>query len=97
MKEYKFKTTFWQDFTRAEKKSIDEVKKKHKELFKGEYKYNYIFLTELALVLSLKHKEHLTSNVRLSKLYNKLFEQTNEYAVQNLKFGELDYYFDNVD
>lgn len=97
MEEYKFKTTFWQDFTRAENKSIEEVKKKYKEIFKGECKYNYIFLTELALVLNLKYKEYITSKTRLSKLYNKLFGDVNDYAIQNLKYEKLDYYFNNID
>jgi len=96
MEDYEFKTTFWQDFTRAEKKGVDEIKKKYKELFKGEYKYNYIFLTELALVLNLKYKKYITTNVRFSNLYNKLFGDVNDYAIQNLKDIELDYYFDKI-
>ena len=88
---------FYKEFTNAEKKGTESVKLLFKTVFKNEVKSNYIYLTELAIVLNKKHKEYLTNNTRLSKLYNKLYEDVNEYAVQNLKFGDLDYYFDNVD
>lgn len=97
MKEYKFKTTLMKDFTTTEKKSIEEVKKKYKEIFSTKHNCNYIYLTELALVLRLKSEEHSLNNTRLSNLYNKLYEEVNNYIVQTLKDKELDYYFEKLD
>lgn len=96
MENYEFKTTFWQDFTIADKFGTDAINDTFKRAFNA-WKDNYIYLTELVLVLNWKSHLYKQDNVRVSKLYNKLYEKANDYAIQNLKFGELDYYFDNVD
>lgn len=96
MENYEFKTTFWNDFSIADKFGIDAINDTFKRAFNS-WKDNYIYLTELVLVLNWKSHQYKQDNVRVSKLYNKLYEKANDYAIQNLKFGELDYYFDNVD
>ena len=96
MENYEFKTTFWQDFTIADKFGTDAINDTFKRACNA-WKDNYIYLTELVLVLNWKSHLYKQDNVRVSKLYNKLYEKANDYAIQNLKFGELDYYLDNVD
>lgn len=96
MENYEFKTTFWQDFTIADKFGTDAIKDTFKRAFK-EWKKDYIYLTELVLVLNWKCWQHHQENVRYSKLYAKLYEDANDYAVQNLKGKEFDYYFEQVD
>ena len=96
MENYEFKTTFWQDFTIADKFGTDAIKDTFKRAFK-EWKKDYIYLTELVLVLNWICWQHHQENVRYSKLYAKLYEDANDYAVQNLKGKEFDYYFEQVD
>ena len=96
MENYEFKTTFWQDFTIADKFGTDAIKDTFKRAFK-EWKKDYIYLTELVLVLNWKCWQQHQENVRYSKLYAKLYEDANDYAVQNLKGKEFDYYFEQVD
>ena len=96
MENYEFKTTFWQDFSIADKFGVDAIKDTFNRSFK-EWKTDYVYLTELVLVLNWKAWQHYENNIRYSKLYTKLYEDANEYAVQNLKGKEFDYYFDKVD
>lgn len=93
---YEPKTTFWEDFTVAEKFGTDTVKNTYKKIMK-EWKDNYVYLTELSLVLNHKIWEVYTDNLRLARLYNRLWEETNDYAMTHLKHEELDYYFDITD
>ena len=96
MENYEFKTTFWQDFTIADKFGTDAIKDTFKRAFK-EWKTDYIYLTELVLVLNWKCWEHYQFNKSLSNLYGRLYEDANDYAIQNLKGKELDYYLEKVD
>lgn len=50
---YKFKTTFWNDFTIADKFGLDAVKDTFKRAF-AEWRSNVIYLTEFVLVLNWK-------------------------------------------
>lgn len=92
----KFYNNFWLEFTLAEKFGVDGIKSTFKKIFKA-YRNNYVDLTELVLVLNCKNREHHQENVRFAKLYNKLYEDANDYAIQNLKHEQLDYYFKNID
>lgn len=91
----KYQNLFYQDFKDAEKNGIDAIKYTYKKLFK-EYKDNYVCLTELALILYERRDKHKVNNTRTSKLYNKLYEDINDYAMQTLKHEKLDYYFKRV-
>lgn len=92
---YAFRSKMWQDFTKAERIGTDEVKNTYKSYFKN-WKTNYKYLTELVFILNAKSKEYNSFNIRFAKLYNKLYEDANDYAIQNLKGKELDYYFERV-
>lgn len=93
---YEFRSKMWQDFTKAEKTGTDEIKNTYKTYFKN-WKGAYLYLTELVFILNAKSKEHTSFNIRFANLYNKLYEDANDYAIQNLKGKELDYYFEKVD
>ena len=92
----KYENLFYQDFKIADKNGADTIKYTFKKLFK-ENKNNYVCLTELALELNKRVEKYKVVNTRFSKLYNKLYEELNNYVVQTLKDKELDYYFDNVE
>jgi hypothetical protein len=92
---YAFRSKMWQDFTKAERVGTDEVKNTYKSYFKN-WKTNYKYLTELVFILNAKSKEYNSFNIRFAKLYNKLYEDANDYAIQHLKGKDLDYYFERV-
>lgn len=93
---YKPFTTFWQDFTIAEQ--IDKgVEDTFKRAFK-EWKSDYKYITELALVLNHKCWQHYKNgNKRVSNLYSRLYDEVNDYAITTLKGNELTYYFNITD
>lgn len=93
---YKPITTFWQDFTIAEKFGIKAVKETFDKVFE-EWHKDYKYLTELVMVLNWKIWEHYQNDKELAKAYNDLWEQTDNYACENLKNEELDYFYNITD
>ena len=92
---YKPITTFYQDFSIADKFGIDAIKDTYERAFK-EWKNDYKYLTELSMVMSWKSFEHET-NHEYCKLYCDLFEKVRNYAFDNLKDEELSYYIKTTD
>ena len=94
---YEFKTTFWMDFTIADKFGIEAVKDTFKRAF-SEWKTDYIYLTELTLVINWKCWEHYeNNNIEISKLYSEYYYQLREYCLDNLKGKELEYFIKTLD
>lgn len=93
---YKCKTTFWSDFSIADLFGIENVKETFKIAFE-EWKTNYEFLTELVIVLNHKISFHYKRNNELSKTYDELWRQADNYALENLKGKELEYFLETTD
>ena len=94
---YEFKTTFWMDFTIADKFGIEAVKETFKRAF-SEWKTDYIYLTELTLVINWKCWQHYEkNNIEISKLYSEYYYQLREYGLDNLKGKELEYFIKTLD
>ena len=93
---YKPKTTFWEDFCIADRFGRSAVQDTFNRAFKG-WRKNYIYLTEMALVLNWKIWQHYKTNEPLARLYDKLWRQIDEYACDNLKGNELNYYYHITD
>lgn len=94
---YKPITTFWQDFSIADHFGKDAITDTYNRAFK-EWKSDYKYLTELALVLNWKCWEHYEKgNKELSELYNEYWQVVDNYAYDNLKEQELRYYFEKTD
>lgn len=89
---YDLITTFWEDFSIADKYGIAGVKDTYKRAF-SEWKGNYKFFTELTLVLNHKIWQHYESNRELAALYDRLWREADEYAMNNFEGEELDYYY----
>ena len=89
---YETKTTFWEDFSIADVFGANAVKDTYNRAFKG-WKDNYIYLTELVMVLNWKIWQHYEKNEPLARVYNELWEQADEYACENLKDEEAEYFF----
>lgn len=62
-----------------------------------EWKNNYKYLTELILVLNHKIWQYYETKPEFATLYNTLWEQAGQYAVENLKDDELSYYYEVTD
>lgn len=97
---YKPFTTFWADFSIADKFGPAAIKDTFKRAF-NEWKGNYKYLTELSMVLNHKIASHYSPNKEapnvLAKLYSQLWEQVDSYAYQTLQGEELDYYYSITD
>ena len=94
--DYQFKTTFWQDFTIADKFGVAAIKDTYNRAF-NEWKNDYEYLTELVMVLNWKIFAYYEKNNEYAKLYNDLWAKTDKYAMDNLKGKELDYYIETTD
>ena len=95
---YEFKTTFWRDFTIADAYGIEAVEDTFKRAFK-EWKDNYIYLTELVLVLNWKIWQHWEKNgyCDIAETYNRLWIEAQNYGYATLKGDELDYFIRTLD
>ena len=94
---YKLKTTFWDDFSIADKFGINAIKDTYKRAF-AEWKTNYVYLTELVLVLNHKSWQHYENgNESFAQLYDELWQNCNIYAHHNLKGEELSYFYTTTD
>lgn len=89
---YETQTTFWSDFSIADAFGIDAVKDTYKRAF-NEWKTNYIYLTELVMVLNWKIWQHYEKNEPLARVYNELWAEADGYACENLKGEELSYFY----
>ena len=93
---YKPQTTFWQDFSIADNFGPDAVKDTFNRAFE-EWKTNYIYLTEMVLVLNHKIWQHYEHNDELARLYNDLWAAADAWAVDNLTGDELAYFYRTTD
>lgn len=90
-------TTFWTDFSIADKFGIKAVKDTFKRAFE-EWKSDYKYLTELVMVLNHKCWDHYSKgNEKLSALYSDLYYKANDWAYSNLEGEALDFYFHVTD
>lgn len=93
---YQTKTTFWDDFSIADRFGVNAVKDTYKRAFE-EWKDHVEYVTELVLVLNHKIWQHYTENNVLAATYNELWDKTNDWCLDNLAGADLDYFFRTVD
>lgn len=97
MEGYNFQTTFWSDFTIAESFGPEAIIDTFNRAF-NEWKSDYIYLTELVLVLNWKLWTFYESGRQdLAALYDKLWKEADSYAYDNLKGEELSYFLNTTD
>lgn len=89
---YKSQTTFYMDFTIADAFGVDAIKDTFNRAFK-EWKDNVVYLTELVIVLNMKCWDWHEKNENYSELYGDLYYQARDYALDNLKGEDFDYYY----
>lgn len=91
-----FSTTFWTDFSIADRFGIAAVKDTYRRAFE-EWKGDYRYLTDLVMVLNHKIWQWYERNEPLAEVYNDLWDKTARYAMDTLKGEELSYYFEVTD
>lgn len=92
---YKPQTTFYEDFSIADMFGKSAILDTYNRAFK-EWKNDYIYLTELVMVMSWKSFEH-ENNYDYCKIYSDLYYELDDYACKNLKGEQLSYYFKTTD
>lgn len=94
---YETFTTFWQDFTIADKFGVDAVQDTFNRAF-NEWKHDYKYLTELTLILNLKLWEwYHKKDDKMYNVYFNAWSTCDRYGVDNLKGKELGYFLDTLD
>ncbi len=91
-----YKTTFYQDFSIAERFGIEAIKDTYNRAF-GEWKSNCEYLTELVAVLNHKVWDWYNRNLQIAKVYEDLWKASAQYAEENLTGEELQYYYQETD
>jgi hypothetical protein len=89
---YVLTTTFWEDFSIADRFGANAIRDTFKRAF-NEWKSNYIYLTELVIVLNHKIWQWYEKNDKYAELYNELWEHADAYACDNLKGEELSHFY----
>ena len=93
---YKPISTFYTDFSIADKFGLNAIEKTFKQVFR-EWKFDYHYITELAMVLNWKIWRWYEVNDEYAKLYNKLWHQLDEWCIENFKDEALEYYYKTTD
>lgn len=92
---YKQITTFYQDFSIADIFGVRAILDTYDRAF-DEWKSNYKYMTELVMVLNWKSWEH-EDNEELCSLYSELYYKALDWAYDNLKGEELNYFMRTID
>lgn len=93
---YTPKTTFWDDFSIADKFGISAIKDTYKRAFE-EWKNNIVYLTELVMVLNHKIWYWYEKNDDIAKVYDELWREADEWCGENLDGEDADYYYTTTD
>jgi len=96
MLDFKFESTFWEEFSIAEDYGVDGVKE-HYNLVFPQWKDNLKYLTELVLVLNLKLFIWFKVDDDLGRMYEQLWMESDQYALNTLKGDDLHYYLHTLD
>ena len=93
---YELQTTFWDDFSIADLFGLSAIQDTFNRAFK-EWQEDYKFLTELVMVLNHKIWQYHEKKPEFAMLYNTLYREADQYAMENLKDEELGYFLDVTD
>ena len=94
---YKQITTFYSDFSIADRFGVAAVRDTFKRAF-NEWRSNYKYLTELVMVLNWKLAIwYDRKNEALANVYDELWRTADAYAMDNLTGEEMDYFLEKTD
>lgn len=94
----KEETTFWQDFSIADRWGSSAIKDTFDRAF-GEWKHEIKYLTELSMALNHKIWAWYEKDEEIARVYNDLWEKVNDYVYESGKVSQkdIDYYFSVTD
>ena len=94
---YTQRTTFWDDFTIAERFGLPAIKDTYKNAFNS-WKTDVVFITELVLVLNWKmlymDERHMTEK---SVMYYKCWVESSNWCERHLEAGAYEYFLNVID
>ena len=94
---YTQRTTFWDDFTIAERFGLPAIKDTYKNAFTS-WKTDVVFITELVLVLNWKmlymDERHMTEK---SVMYYKCWVELSNWCERHLEAGAYEYFLNVTD
>ena len=94
---YTQRTTFWDDFTIAERFGLPAIKDTYKNAFMS-WKTDVVFITELVLVLNWKmlymDEKHMTEK---SVMYYKFWVELSNWCERHLEAGAYEYFINVTD
>ena len=93
---YRPKTTFWEDFSIAEVFGRRAIEETFRNAFSN-WKTNYIYLTELVMVLNWKVWFWYEEDRSVSEIYNRFFETADHYAIESLRGDAREYFLKTID
>lgn len=93
---YKPISTFYADFSIADRFGIEAIRETFNDSFKG-WKHDYKMVTELCMALNWKIWEHYEHNETYAKIYDGLWRNVCRWIEENLKGEELAYYYRTTD
>ena len=96
MLDFKFESSFWEEFSIAEEYGPEGIRRHYDTVF-DQYKDNLKYLTELVLVLNIKIFIWYGVDDTIGKMYDKLWKETDSYALNTLKSDDLHYYLSILD
>lgn len=90
-------TTFYSDFSIADNFGLSAIKDTYNRAFE-DWKSDVKYFTELVLVLNWKCWEHYdNSKPDYSSLYSDLYYKARDYALENFKGDDFDYFYSVTD
>ena len=93
---YKPISTFYTDFSIADRFGTQAIEDTFNRSF-NMWKCDYMYMTELSLVLNWKIWRWYEVNDEYAELYDRLWRQLDEWCVENLKDESLEYYYKTTD
>ena len=93
---YTPKTTFYTDFSIADKFGVAAIKDTYNRAF-NEWKTDVEYLTELVMVLNWKIWRWHDHNNEYAQLYDQLWRKSDQYCMDHLKGSDLTYYIQTTD
>lgn len=94
--DYEFKTTFWSDFSIADKFGTSAIKDTYRRAFHA-WKDDTVYVTELAIVLNWKCWSWYNKDEEYSRLYAELYYKLDGWCKKHLKGEDLIYYWETTD
>lgn len=91
---YETKTTYWEDFSIAERFGLKAIKDTFKSAMLNT---SCEMITELCLVLNHKIWYWYEKNETIAKLYDTLWRECDNWCCENLKGEELNYFLRTTD